>query len=196
LCYIRGGTPYGTTTRYTGCTDKSPPIKDKQVSIPYKLYFADQSPIWDDAGVAFINPHEVMEGPTGVTLGRMYLITREQFIDVVRQENGFELGDPGIQIDFKETIKNGKSRASDGWYSIILYLGMEDSYPIFTFTSANTTPEIELHPPGEKYLSTIIRGIQEIYELSDDEILIYIENLEGVRNFLNKQQILKIIQNG
>lgn len=86
MCYIRGGRPKSSSKGYRGCTDKSEPLKDKPVRIPHELYFSGRSSVWGGGGggVAFIKPTRASKGE--FTLGRMYLITREQFTQVVRQE--------------------------------------------------------------------------------------------------------------
>lgn len=80
-CYIRGGCPKGSNKTYQGCRDKTLPIDNEEVYINSELYFAMKSSTWDNGGVGFI---KVDFNPKPVTLGRMYLITKEQFIDVVK----------------------------------------------------------------------------------------------------------------
>lgn len=65
------------------------------------MYFAKSSGNWENGGVAFIktNLDEKKQ-----TLGRMYLITKEQFIDVVKQETNFK-GE--LMIDFDRAISVG-----------------------------------------------------------------------------------------
>ncbi|MCK5561840.1 MAG: hypothetical protein KAJ51_14670, partial [Thermoplasmata archaeon] len=174
-----GGTPEGTNQQYKGCSDNCLPIEDKQIIIPYQLYFSKHSSIWEDSGVAFI---KWQKNQHAHTLGRMYLIKQEQFVEVVRQENASEPNDHSIEIDIEATISNGFSNIQANWYSRIVYLGVKSEHPIFTFTAKWPDEKITLNPPGEKYLKTIIRGIKETYQLPQEKILDYVKNLPGVKN--------------
>jgi hypothetical protein len=190
LCYILGGIPDGTVQEYVGCTDKTEHKDDKQIIIPHSLYFSKSSRIWEDGGVAFIKAEE---DENVKTLGRMYLITSEQFVQVVRQENGRSPHDSSIEIDIEKTIIHGESSIQVSWYSRIVYLGTEAGHPIFTFTGGLADSEIVVNAPGEKYLITIIRGIQETYELSDPEIVDYLVDLDGIQGRINVEKISKLV---
>ena len=192
LCYIEGGSPLGATREYIGCTNKTPPQAAHAIRIPYNLYFSKQSSIWEGMGVAFLNSKK---DTAAITFGRMYLITREQFTQVVRQENDMMPSDDSIDIDFKTTIENGDSQIDANWYSKIIYLGIEYGHPIFTFTSAWPEHEIKKEPPGEKYLKTIITGIKECYELTDEEIVEYLSKLDGINGYINKATIERLVAN-
>ena len=54
LFYIKGGQPEVSTKCYKGCSDKNAPTYDKQIRIPYELYFSKESSSWENRGVAFI----------------------------------------------------------------------------------------------------------------------------------------------
>ena len=98
MCYIQGGNPEGTTKIYEGCNNKQPPRKDKSIIIPHELYFSKQSSTWENKGVAFIT---IKRNESSITYGRMYLITKQQFMEVVRQENGICPNDSSININFE-----------------------------------------------------------------------------------------------
>jgi len=170
MCYIKGGRPEGSKTTYEGCTNKEPPKGDKRITIPYGLYFTENSDSWEEKGVAFIKS---TKDPDARSLGRMYLITREQFTQIVRQENNVG---SSTRIDFESTIKNGESLIPPIWYGRIIYLGDEEGYPIFTFTARWKYEEKIPNPPGEKYRRTIEKGLKEAYGMSDDEISAYLGN--------------------
>lgn len=95
----------GGMKKEKGCTDKTPPIDERQILIPYELYFAKVSQKWNDCGVAFL---KINYNRDIKTLGRAYLITEEQFKEVKKQEGG--------------------------WYPHELELGQLDGWPIKTFT--------------------------------------------------------------
>ena len=127
------------------CSDPTPPLASGSITIPYELYFARRSPRWDDRGVAFLDP---VKNLATATLGRMYLITEEQF----------------YQVQSKEGI---------AWYNHTIDLGEEDGCRILTFThSFKQTP----NKPGSRYLSTIAQGLRQTYDLSEKEALQYLED--------------------
>ena len=178
MCYIKGGTPEGSSTRCEGCSDKTPPQDRRPITIPHELYFAENSSSWEDKGVAFVKSERDLNAQT---LGRMYLITREQFVQIVRQENGRSPDNPRISIDFEETIAQGQSMIKGGWYSRVIYLSEEDGYPIFTFTGRWEDDAIPPNKPCEAYRKTIIRGLRETYlEMGDEERIDYLGNAGGI----------------
>ena len=85
LCYIQGGLIPGNDKAERGARNPSLPIDDRRIIIKHDLFFALESEKWQGSGVAFIDYHHNNHAKT---LGRMYRITEEQFIDVVLQENG------------------------------------------------------------------------------------------------------------
>lgn len=178
MCYIQGGKPEGATRTYQGCKDQSPPIDQKSIQIPHELYFAKSAGVWNGGGVCFINPKK---NENANTLGNMYLITRQQFMEVVQQENNTK--DP-IEIDF-DRAQNQKSLVikENSWYGNLLSLGEKDEAPIFTFTNENYLSS-EINPPNHHYLKTIIKGLLATHQLSQLELEAY---------FLSKKGIDKII---
>ncbi len=124
--YSRGGTPEGAATGQVGCTDPTPPRADEPVRIPHRLYFAGRFAKWQRGGVAFI---ERARNDTVATLGRMYLVTEEQFREIVHQENGVDdfAVDQGIDLD--ETVSRGVSTFDGGAYSALLALGSPMATP-------------------------------------------------------------------
>ena len=140
MYYIKGGVCKFNEKEYASCSDESAPLDDRPINIPYKLYFGNSSKIWKDGGVAFLEP-KINDNET--TLGRMYLITEEQFHEINVQE--------GLV-----------------WYDLILSLGELNEIPIKTFThSSMFTKKL----PVQKYLKVIEKGISEAYPyLSKNEI--------------------------
>lgn len=131
LIYITGGKlSINPLCDNYGCDDRRPPRDKRAVLIPYDLYFAKSSSKWEYKGVAFLDHTK-----PGLTLGRMYLITREQFEDVKLQEGG--------------------------WYSRQLSLGNHtDGREIVTFTGNEL---YEANEPGALYLEVMRRGLLETY---------------------------------
>lgn len=187
LCYIQGGKPEGSVKSYSGCKDKTLPAQNEEIFINAEMYFAKNSKNWDNGGVAFIrtNLNEEMQ-----TLGRMYLITIEQFIDVIKQEIDFE-GE--IAIDFDKTINDGSLVFKEGsWYGNIIYLGNHNDTPIFTFTHQDNISITT--KPSVKYLKTIIKGIHETYvQLNTSEIVDYLISKQGIESNYSKEDLEKLV---
>jgi hypothetical protein len=132
MLYIEGGFSKFNNEDYKPCTDKSAPLEDLPINIPYELYFGNSSKKWEDGGVAFLNP----ERKDNIkTLGRMYLITEEQFIEINKQEGS-------------------------GWYDLIINLGTLNEIPVKTFTHSRMFTR---NLPAKKYLKVIEEGIHETY---------------------------------
>lgn len=112
------------------CTDPTPPEKSMSITLPYDIYFASKSRTWHGKAVAFLD-----DTKSGKSLGRMYLITREQF-DSVKSNEG-----PKYQKE--------------------IFLGMEEGIPVYTITS--TEKRTDPGTPAMDYLETILTGLKETY---------------------------------
>lgn len=185
LCYIKGGKPEGSSKVEVGCKDKSLPLKEATYMMHLPLYFAKNSVRWQKQGVAFIG---LKRDEKYHTYSRKYLITVDQFLDVVKQENN----QADLDIDLAELIKNGVMTYRDSWYGTLLYLGDVDGYPIVTFT-ADWDLDVPLNKPSEEYLSMIIKGLRRTLELEKDVIVDYISSKPGVIGHYNKDAIEKLI---
>jgi len=119
-CYIKGGRIAGNNRIYTGARDTTPPLSAQNINIPYQLYFAKTSVKWNGGGVGFIR-HE--RDGKNYTLGKMYLITRQQFNDVVRQESNLR---QNIEIDFESLQRQGQQNVINNvWYGRMPTWGIE-----------------------------------------------------------------------
>ncbi len=189
--YIGGGKVPGSSFSQQGCTDQTPPIKDSPIIIRHQLYFSQSISGWDNMAVAFITPEE---DPKYNTLGRMYLISKEQFEQVVWQENNIRdyQNQPNIELD--KAIERGSLIVGNSLYNKLLYLGEKDSFPIFTFTSNWADSEIKYYQPGVNYLKVIAEGIKETYAKSKDDIAEYFSNVPGISNNISKQTLMDMMQ--
>lgn len=185
LCYLLGGSPEGTERVYEGCLDKTLPLGSEKTIIKRQLYFARQSETWSQGGVAFI---ETSEDESKQTYGRMYLITEDQFRDLVEQEIDT---DEALTIDFKSIEKKGSLVIKeDSWYGNILFLGLHDDFPIFTFTfQENSQPTTK---PVPAYLKTIMNGLKESYLLTNEQIVAYLAHKPGVAGNYTKAELMEI----
>ncbi|SHF79941.1 hypothetical protein SAMN05444483_102420 [Salegentibacter echinorum] len=188
-CYIGGGQPANAKRVYPGCTNKTLPKESKRIIINRELYFAKSSKTWSGGGAGFIksNYEDNVE-----TLGRMYLITEQQFVDLVQQEIKFE---GHFDIDLKKVIREGfLDMKNNSWYGQIIYLGNEDSYPIYTFTNEDYLAD-DINAPHEFYLKIIIEGLKETYAMNNAEIETYLKEKEGIKGFPIANKLAEIIKN-
>lgn len=181
MCYINGDTPPGSDKKEKGCRDKTPPSRNEKIILSHPIYFTKERSKWGTGGVAFIG-HQPLD--TTSTYGRMYLITEEQFKDVVAQENNLDHTD----FDLKKVMKEGHGKIDDGWYGRILYLGKKEGAPMFTFTSNKNWDETTFTTPPSSYLNTIARGLLEI-GFTKQEIVDYFSQVPGIKNDLSKKQL-------
>ncbi|MEN2777377.1 hypothetical protein ABCY62_20355 [Acetivibrio clariflavus] len=143
--YIKGGECRFNGAHYNGCKDKSDPLDERPFAIPHKLYFGKKSHKWENGGVAFLDPER---NDSMMTLGKIYKITYDQFMDIQKQEG-------------------------ESWYDKILCLGEVDGIPVKTFTHSFVVYE---RKPCVKYINVIRLGLKETYpEMSDEEIEQYIK---------------------
>ena len=162
MCYIRGGTPKGSSKREIGCRDKGDPLDSQPYQIPYKLYFAKSSLRWN-GGIAFIG---LSRDEDDYTLGRAYLISDQQFNDVVAQENGLAT----ITIDYDDVVlKGSKEILKNRMYGELVFLGYKDGHPVFTFTSNSDMPNGGFAKPSKEYINTLVTGLMDIYQMSQSE---------------------------
>lgn len=185
LCYIRGGQPLGSTVTEVGCKDSSLPIAEELFTIPYPLYFAKNAGRWGSMGVAFIDSEQKRNT---VTYSKKYLITTDQFLDVLKQENS------GIEIDLH--LQKVKSEGSytfrkQAWYGTILYLGEDKGYPIYTFTAPWTMNEISANKPSHEYLQTIITGLKEYHP--GEVIYQYFADKPGIKDFYTDKELAGLV---
>jgi hypothetical protein len=135
-------------------------------------------------------------------LGRMYLITDEQFDQVVRQERGLEAEGPRLCPDLSYMASHGKcylnrndpaipsptdSKCS---YGLVLNLGEDDGHPILTFTAVGPDAELIPRAPSRDYLRFIARGIRETFPaVTDQEMCAYFLNYDGVRGNISAEEL-------
>jgi len=173
LCYIVGGQPRGSNKVYDGARDKTPPLFSNKFIINHDLYFSKNSSAWNNGGVAFI---DVELSNSAKTLARVYLITRQQFEDVARQETS---SDNVLPIAFGQAIQNGFTIfKSPSWYGNVLNIGTKKGCPILALTSENTIQEYV--KPDPAYLLTIMRGIHEVFKITPKEMASYFSRKRGV----------------
>lgn len=188
LCYIQGGKPNGSQKEHEGCTDKSLPVGDENIGIKHELYFAQKSKSWNRGGVAFIRT-DLNENAE--TLGRMYKITKEQFIEVVKQENNFL---EELKVDFDKAIRKGSAIFKEkSWYGNLVFLGSNSGASIFTFTNAKNL-DAEVNAPDVNYLRTIAIGLKETYNMENTAIENYLKSKTGITGTTMVDKLEEILE--
>lgn len=180
--YIKGGVLDITGRDHAGSRDPAAPVKQSTCTINHELYFSKSSSPWEDKAVAFIKatPDKSKE-----TLCVLYLVTKEQFLDIMIQENG-------VKPPISKGIPNLESKKRDKgiffgesdqytWYGRILYLGEhDDGNPIFSFTSKESDDSIVPSEPGKNYLKVIGKGLMNNFGLTTDETSSYLLSKPGI----------------
>ncbi|MDH4076978.1 MAG: histone deacetylase [Acidimicrobiia bacterium] len=177
LTYLAGGpVPLSPAGRVqAGARDPSPPLADRPARLPGRVLFGRSSPGWGGGGVAFLDP---APGPAPAAasrdqvLGRLWLITADQFADVASQENGHPL--PAEAAHPSALEPGGHLDVGPGWYGRLLHLGDgPDGYPILTFTCPDPAalPRRPAHPA---YREVIARGLIETWGLTAAEAAGYL----------------------
>ncbi|KAK2632055.1 hypothetical protein EUGRSUZ_L02060 [Eucalyptus grandis] len=186
LCYIEGGQVDGMQKPCSGSMDKSPPKEILWKTFPHRLFFGRESTrTWGLGGVAFLHPESKNEDIVHMCL---YKITLEQFNDVLLQENvsSYDMSSPLFDLTSLDCSKEKKSinleAVKNGWYHNVVYLGMEQDIPILAMTCNMSDIEnfksgkVPLRAPSEDYANTLIRGLVEGGQLSEEEAMSYIKD--------------------
>ncbi|XP_078430180.1 histone deacetylase 5-like isoform X2 [Wolffia australiana] len=184
LCYIQGGQAEGMQNPCRGSKDKTPPKDILWKMVTHQLFFGrSYTKTWGEGGVAFLHPKTNDATKTHVCL---YRITLEQFNDVLLQENLLE-EDPGLplfDLSAIDSVVQNKSATplgvKEGWYINVLYLGNERGLPIITMTCMEKDAEefksgqLPLCRPSKAYESTLVKGLVEGKQLSEEEAVDYL----------------------
>lgn len=151
--YLEGGLPEGAARDHPGSRNTAAPARREAVLIPGGIRFVATSSVWG-GGMAIYDPDA-----DGTVAGRAYLITAEQFVDVLAQEMRT---DPGTDVDLAPVYENGWHSIGHGHYQTLAHLGERDGLPMLTFTSGGPADH-PVNPPSASYLRTIAAGLREAY---------------------------------
>jgi hypothetical protein len=191
LEYIHGGKSAFNGQTYSGCRDKREPIRDYAMMINRELYFAKNSDPWGGA-VAFVLP----ESSKSQTLGRAYLISEEQFVDIAAQENARRIGEKDFGFSYQYAEKSPESYLNATnpsvplgggklWYGRVLRLGTRESWPIFTLT-AEWAGYQDINAPGRTYLRTVASGIRQLGRISPKSLVEYFITKAGIKDRISR----------
>ncbi len=172
-CYLRGGRMPGSDDTHRGARDRALPSDSLTLSIAHRLYFTGHAKRWGGAP-AFVDTAPAADHGA---LARAYLITWEQFEDVVAEENGRRMA----PIDIAPTeLGDGFSRCiGPGRYENLLCVGRHHDVPVVTFTAPWALADAEPAAPSPGYLVMVIGGLRESHRLTDDAISDYLTAAPG-----------------
>jgi len=118
----------------------------------------------------------------------MYLVTDDQFNDVVMQENDQEVNGVRFVPSFEELArKDHFDLPGDRLYGHLLRVGENGGWPVITFTTARVLP---IAAPSKAYIHVIVTGIKETYsEMTNAQICEYLLRAEGVHGRLSLKEL-------
>ena len=184
--YLVGGRPEGSTREYPGCRDHADPTGDAAVALPGGVYFTGHSSVWG-GGMAVYDA-----GAAGNVAGRAYLLTEEQFADVVAQETRRPAE---ARPDFAALHSTGRHSLGPARYQTIIQVGRRGGVPMVTFTAADHRPR-SLSAPTERYLRVMATGLRESRNWSVRRIGSYLASLAGVEGNWTAEEIAALAAGG
>jgi hypothetical protein len=149
-CYLAGGRPPGGRVTNPGARDAAPPRVDRRVDLDDALLFGGPSSNWH-GGPAYLDTDT-----PGHTIARAWLLTHEQFEDVVAQENRIP---PGALTVPDELVHDGGVLLPDARYGRVVALPPIDDVPAVTFTYVDRPPP---RAPDPRYLDLLHAGLREL----------------------------------
>lgn len=168
-CYLEGGIPPGSKRSHAGARDPSAPLDDAACWLPHPLVFADASRTWGGGGVAYVDASVHVDG---ASRARRWLITAQQFSDVVAQEGGRQ---PGHDLDLAAAMQKGSMTVGSSWYDLVLVVDDLAGVPVVTLTTSRPVSELLLNRPSKAYAETIANGLKESHGLTEREVEMYLD---------------------
>jgi hypothetical protein len=179
-CYLSGGRPEGSARTYAGCRDPAPSRAEGSIRFPGRIAFGGESTVWT-GGMAFVDP-----GGHGQVAARTYLITLEQFSDVVAQEIRQI---PGRDIPVAVTRRGGRHGLGPGRYDTVLRVGVRDGLPVLAITAADLP---EPAPPADAYLWSMAHGLHATFEFDQAAFADYLSPAPGIDGEWSRERLLAL----
>jgi hypothetical protein len=167
--YLQGGRPVRGSRHHPGSRNPLGPKRDVSLMIPGGIRFVGESSIWG-GGMAIYDARA-----DGEVAARAYLITAEQFVDILAQEMRLE---PGLDVDLAPVQETGWHTFGPGRYQTLGHLGIHEDFPMLTFTSADIDGH-PVSPPSEGYLRTMALGLAESHGWTSTQIGDYLARFPG-----------------
>lgn len=185
--YLEGGRMPGGLRYDRGCRDPSPPQDDAALHLDLPLYFSGESRVWG-GGVAFLDHAPVPGGER--TYARGYVITGEQFEDLVAQESKRD----HAEVDWAALAHDGRVSVGPGRYDLALVVGERDGLPMVTFTHPEPLAANPTAPPVVGYLHMLAEGLRDAHGLDDDAIAAYLVRHPGAREAWTAPALLDALE--
>lgn len=167
------------------CKDTTLPIESASIHLEkYKIGF--------NKNRIFIKYNE-----DSVIFFKLYLITKEQFIDILQTYYlcNESIAQKANEI-FKEVTKQDSEfdlspyqKDTNAFYDVLKCVGELDNIFIYSLT----TKQNEIIPPEVDYLRTIFHGLKKSFQPYNEYLLIYyIYRLDGVRSYYSIKQLMEV----
>lgn len=183
LVYLEGGTPVSGARSYPGARDPRGPVENVSLLIPGGLRFVGISSVWG-GGMAIYAARAA-----GQVAARAYLITAEQFVDVLAQEMRLR---PDMDVNHLTAVREtGWHSLGRGSYQTLAHLGDRDGSPMLTFTSADVKSH-RLNAPTRGYLRTIAVGLRESHGWTRAAIGRYLAQFPGAAGAWSPKSIERL----
>ncbi|MEM9202337.1 MAG: hypothetical protein AAGC53_11775 [Actinomycetota bacterium] len=188
LVYLRGGRAAGSQRDQPGARNAADPLDDGPVHFTNGICFSGHARSWGGAPAFLEHRPAVGVG----ALGRRYLITSDQFGDVLAQESGRDFDT--IALPDLATIEGGtRTVIGDGFYDALVALDPIDGVPCVSFTSPEPPEHREPAPPSEAYLRTIVRGLADIHDLSPGDIADHTLAASGMQPTWDRERVMGLL---
>lgn len=186
MLYLEGGRRAGTNGNHLGARNPSPPLDSAPLEFSTQVTFTGVSKRWG-GGVAFLEHRRRSDTPGA--LGRRYLITREQFDDVVAQES--RRPTTVVNVD---GLDPGELRViGSGSYDALLALQPVDGIPVITFTSPNPPENRDAAVPSVDYLTTIATGLRQVHRIGAELIVERLRLVPIIASNWSKRELLDVV---
>ncbi|MDX6259300.1 MAG: hypothetical protein QOH84_988 [Kribbellaceae bacterium] len=185
-CYLSGGRPAGGMRDYPGCRDPSEPAQLLSLQIPGGLVFSGESKVWT-GGSAFYNPY----ADTRVA-ARAYLITTDQFADVVAQEMRRPPGgDFALTLSAVANSVEAMHAMGPGRYETITRVGVREGVPMLTMTHGEAGSLVPA-APSAAYLRWIAAGLREAHGWDAGRVADYLGAAGGVKGRWGRDELVAV----
>ncbi|MEV6415301.1 histone deacetylase [Kribbella sp. NPDC051718] len=186
-CYVAGGRPAGGLRDYPGCRDPSEPAGILSLQLPGGLVFSGESKVWT-GGSAFYDPYADAR-----VAARAYLITTDQFADVVAQEMRRPPGGPfALALSAIAPTVETVHAMGPGRYETITRVGVRDDLPMLTMTHGEAAA-LEPSAPSAAYLRWIAAGLREAHGWDAGEVADYLGSAVGVSGQWGRDELLAVV---
>ena len=140
---------------HRGSADATLPAGDRQVVVPHPVYFGGHSRRWN--GACCFCPVEPLGDDRLPVVGRAWLGTWGQMVDIVAQENGL----PTSAATLPDLVPEPGAavRVLDGVIDLLLGMDDIDDHPACTLASSNLPPAA---PPSPSYRQVLAAGMAEM----------------------------------